>query len=338
MKAFLKIAGYSFLVIILMAIAFTAGIAVGAYYILTPVGGGEPVKLTITEGMPASEVAQILEETKVVKSAFLFRIVMKTTGADKQLKPGDYQVSPDQTMMEIVHLLKSGNLRQRLVSIPEGLTIPQIAAKLEEKGIVKKADFLGAVKSGTFNVNGNPTKNLEGYLMPETYDFPEEFKASDVILRMVKEFDTKAVPLYLENQKSLPYALSLAQVVTLASLIEREAQVPAERPVIASVYYNRLKKGMYLQCDATVQYALGENKPVLTYDDLKIDSPYNTYKNPGLPPGPIANPGLESIRAALQPEKTDYLYYVRNDVKNDGSHVFSRSLEEHNQAIQQYQK
>jgi UPF0755 protein len=326
------------LIVVLLAIAFTAGIATGAYYIMTPVGGTEAVRIDIPEGTPASEVAQILEDSKVIKSAFLFRVVLKTSGADRQLKPGVYMISPDKTMMEIIHQLKSGIMRQKLVSIPEGLTINQMAAKLNEKGIVKKADFIAAANSGTFKVNGNTVKSLEGYLLPETYDLPDEFKASDIIARMISEFDSKAVPLYIEHQKSLPFALSLSEVVTLASLIEREAQVPAERPVIASVYYNRMNKGMLLQCDATIQYALGENKPVLTYDDLKIESPYNTYIHKGLPPGPIANPGIESIRAALLPEKTDFLYYVRNDVKNDGSHVFTRSLEEHNQAINQYQK
>jgi len=155
---------------------------------------------------------------------------------------------------------------------------------------------------------------------------------------MIGAFNDKVVPMYEKKKKNLPYPLSLAQVVTLASLVEREAQLANERPIIATVYYNRLKKGMKLECDATIQYALGKPRHVLKYSDLRIKSPYNTYLHGGLPPGPIANPGLDSIKAVLEPERNDYLYYVRNDVKNDGSHVFSKTFNEHQAAIDKHQK
>jgi UPF0755 protein len=159
-----------------------------------------------------------------------------------------------------------------------------------------------------------------------------------VIRVLVRAFNEIALKMYEEKKHELPVELTLHEVITLASMVEREAQVPEERPTIAMVYYNRLKKNMLLQCDATVQFALGKQKEILTYADLKIDSPYNTYLYKGLPPGPIANPGIKSIKAVLAPENNDYLFYVRNDVKNDGSHVFTRTYQEHQDAIRQYQR
>lgn len=334
----LKVGCFVFVFIITIIATFVGGAIYCAHYILTPVGGQNSIKMHIAEGTSASEVAMELERGRIVRNSLLFKLLLKTTGTDKAIKPGDYVFTQKQTMMEILHILKTGNMTQRLVTIPEGLTISQMAELLQEKGIVRKEDFLAAVKNGDFLVNGGKRKTLEGFLLPDTYDFPPNYTASDIIKKMIREFENRVVPAYIEKQKSLPINLTLDEVVIMASLVEREAKIPDERPIIASVYYNRLKKGMLLQCDATIQYALGENKPVLTYDDLKIDSPYNTYIHKGLPPTAIANPGINSIKAVLAPRKTNYLFYVRNDVKNDGSHVFTSTLEEHNEAIRKYQR
>ena len=326
------------LILLLLGAVFIAGIGTGAWYILMPVGGNKTVVVDIPQGETGSAVAAKLEKEGLIKDARLFKLVMKVTNSGKDIKPGKYQLNQNMTIMEILHRIKTGEGKVRLVTIPEGLTLKEIAKLLGEKKIVSSNDFLSAAANNSYFINGNKKDRIEGYLLPDTYDFPAAFSAGDIIKRMLKEFDDKAVPLYLNSKDKLPQKMSMDEIVILASLIEREAQVPSERPVIASVYYNRLKKGMKLQCDATVQYALGKQKAVLKFSDLKVESPYNTYLHEGLPPGPIANPGIESIKSALNPEKTDYLFYVRNDVKDDGSHIFSKTLSEHNNAINKYQK
>ena len=341
MKIFItlcKVMGILLLIIILLGGAYAAGVGTGIYYSLTPAGNGKPVRIDVPEGAPAGEVAQMLEKSGVIQSAWLFKAAIKLTRSESSIKPGHYLISPGNNMMEILNQLKKGSFRMRLVTIPEGLTLKQIAALIEKKGVAGAKDVLRASEDKPFCIQGKKLDNLEGFLLPDTYDFPEEFTAADVLDRMLKAFESNAVPMYERKKDSLPGRLTLKQVVTLASMIEREAQVPSERPVIAMVYYNRLKRGMRMECDATIQYARGEHKEFLKLSDLRIDSPYNTYLHEGLPPGPIANPGIESIRAALNPTPSEYLYYVRNDIKNDGSHVFSRTFSEHNQAIRNYQK
>lgn len=326
------------LFLLLLGAAFVAGIGTGAWYILMPVGGSKTVVFDIPQGETGSGVAAKLEKEELIKDARLFKLVMKVTNSAKDIKPGKYELNQNMTMMEILHRIKTGEGKIRLVTIPEGLTMKEIAALLEEKKIVSAKSFLSSAANDSYFINGNKQDSIEGFLLPDTYDLPARYSAGDIIKRLLKEFDDKAVPLYIESKDKLPHKMSMREIVILASLIEREAQVPGERPVIASVYYNRLKKGMKLQCDATIQYALGKQKEVLKFSDLKVESPYNTYLHEGLPPGPIANPGIESIKAALEPEQTDYLFYVRNDVKNDGSHIFSKTLSEHNNAINNYQK
>jgi len=338
MMRILKIIFVISIIAILLVVAFAAGALYSAYYIFTPVGGEKPVRVDVPKGASGAVVAKNLENAELIRHEMLFRLVLKTTNSGNKIQPGNYIIDPNKNMMEILHQLIHGQGKLRLVTIPEGLTINQIADLLDKQEVVNKKDFIAATKSRKYRINGKDVKNLEGYLLPETYDFPKRFDADDIVGRMIGEFNGVVVPEYKKKKDSLPEKLSLAKIVIMASLVEREAQVPSERPIIASVYYNRLKKGMLLQCDATVQFALGKNKPVLKYSDLEVDSPYNTYKYRGLPPGPIANPGFDSIKAVLNPQKTDYLYYVRNDKKNDGSHVFSKTLAEHNRAIKKYQK
>ena len=334
----LKVISIIILLVLALAVSFFAGVGAGAYYLLVPVGGNKSTVIEVPKGATGGVVANRLEKAGLIKKAWLFKLVLKVTDSGKDIKPGKYNLNQNMTMMEILHQIKTGQGKVRFVTIPEGLTLKEIAKLLDEKKITSRDDFLSTAANKEFYVNGKKLKKVEGYLLPDTYDFPKSFTTEDIINRLIKEFDQKAVPSYKKHKDKLPRKMTLNEIVILASLIEREAQVPSERPIIASVYYNRLKKGMKLQCDATVQYALGKTKPILKYSDLEVKSPYNTYLHKGLPPGPIANPGIESIKAALTPEKTTYLYYVRNDVKNDGSHIFTNSLSEHNNAIRKYQK
>lgn len=317
---------------------FVAGIAAGTYYILSPAGGDKPVRVKVSQGDSAAVVGRNLQNVGAIRSALAFRAAAKFTGAGADLKPGEYLVDPNQNVSQILEQLKKGYNTLRMVTIPEGLTVKQIGEVLEKNGVVSGEEFMRTAREKTFMLGGKSLKSLEGYLLPETYDLPESYKADEVIQCFLDAFERRVVPAYERKKESLPYPLSLHQVVILASMVEREAQIPEERPVIARVYYNRLKRGMNMECDATIQYALGKQKEVLKYSDLQIDSPYNTYKYAGLPPGPIANPGIDSILAVLEPANADYIFYVRNDVKNDGSHIFSKTFQEHNAAIRKYQK
>lgn len=334
----LKVIGIIIVILIIAALLFTAGVVAGVYYVMVPPGGANPVKIEVAKGASAGEIADKMEKAGVIRNALLFRVVVRMAEAGRDIKPGKYMIDPNDNMMEILHQLRKGIGKLRLVTIPEGLTLPQVAKLMEEKDVVSEEDFLNAASEKMFAVNGRTLENLEGYLLPDTYDIPARYDASRVIEVLVESFKDKVVPLYKRKKDNLPRKLSLHQVVTLASMVEREAKVPDERPIIAAVYYNRLKKGMKLECDATVQYALGKNKEVLKYSDLEVKSPYNTYLHKGLPPGPICNPGISSIKAVLEPKDVDYLYYVRNDVKDDGSHVFSKTYSEHQRAIRKYQK
>jgi UPF0755 protein len=324
--------------LVLLGLSFAAGLGAGFYYAIMPAGTGTPVRFDVPKGAPAKEVARKLEHAGLVRSALLFRFTLYCTKSERDIKPGNYLIDPASTMMDVLSQLKKGNFKLHLVTIPEGLTMSEIAALMEKNGVVRSRDFINAMVEKKFIIGRKKLSTLEGFLLPETYDFPQEYGAGDVLDAMLKTFEKRVLPLYEARKDSLPVRLSLTQAIVLASMVEREAQVPSERPVIAMVYYNRLKKNMKMECDATIQYALGKQKSVLKLSDLKINSPYNTYLHQGLPPAPIANPGIDCIRAALNPSPAEYLYYVRNDKKNDGSHVFSRTFKEHNEAIRNYQK
>jgi UPF0755 protein len=233
---------------------------------------------------------------------------------------------------QIAAKMALGETAQGVVTVPEGYTVRQIARRLAEHHLVDEAQFLALAQTGgrSFHLRGwtPPDDNLEGYLFPDTYTVPKGASARDVLQIMLENFARRVVVPYGAAADRFPGGLPAA--VTLASLVEREAEVDADRPLIAAVYRNRLKAGMRLQCDATVQYALPEHKARLFYADLRVDSPYNTYQHAGLPPTPIANPGLPSIEAALHPARVDYLYYVAGP---GGRHIFSRTLAGHNQAV-----
>jgi UPF0755 protein len=252
------------------------------------------------------------------------------------LQHGEYLLRPSQSAWEIAERLARGTTRVHRVTIPEGYTLRQIADALADAGLVDRARFLD-VALGRGRSLGRPwlaalpTDSLEGYLFPDTYYLSRGLSEEAVIGLMLDRFEA-AVDQSL-RAAAAARGLSLHELVTVASMVEREAQVPAERPVIAGVIYNRLARGMRLEIDATVLYALGRHKATVTLADLAVDSPYNTYRRTGLPPGPIANPGLAALEAAARPASVPYLYYVR---RPDGRHHFSRTLAEHLDAVRRY--
>lgn len=294
-------------------------------------GPSGKVRVMIPNGSSASEIAGILAGKGVVRSAFGFELLARLTGKSSSLKPGAYALDPALGPRAALEKIASGDVSARWITIPEGFTIRQIGKRLEAEriGRADRFDEL-ALRGGEFFDTSfpHPGHSLEGYLFPDTYLIPIGTSEEVIIKMMLDAFGSKiAGPLAGDLARS---GMSLRQCMTLASLIEREARIPKDRPLISAVIHNRLKKDMLLEVDATVLYALGYHKERILYEDLQVDSPYNTYRNPGLPPGPIANPGLDAVKAALHPAHRDYLYYV---ARQDGSHIFSRTFEEHQQAV-----
>lgn len=284
---------------------------------------------TIESGQTTYDIGNNLEKEGLIKSASKFKIYSKIKGVGSKFQAGTYAVSPAMKLSEITKMFVSGKVSTATITIPEGYTTVQIAKALDESGVVTYDEFMEEVRNGKFDFDFVPEPDgqdnrLEGYLYPDTYSVPMDADAHTIIEIMLETFDKK----YKEEIAPLAKKkkMSMKEVVTVASLIERECQVDSEREKIASVIYNRLDKGMELQLCSTIQYLLGEPKEFLLYSDLEIDSPYNTYKNAGLPPGPIASPGIECLKAAVEPADTNYLYFVL-DPKLDGSHRFSSDAE-----------
>ena len=303
-----------------------------ARIIMLPLGGNATVYVMVPTGSSASSVSRLLAERGAIRSSFGFRLLARVTGKTSQLKPGAYEFSVPMTPMQVLDRIAKGEVSARWVTFPEGFTVRQIADRLAADGLANKEKFLelALYQGSSFRTSfDHPGNSLEGFLFPDTYLIPSRAPEDVIIRDMLKCFERKvAVPYSTDIARS---GWTLRDIVTLASLIEREARAPKDRPLISSVLRNRLGKGMRLECDATVLYALGEHKDRVLYRDLEIDSPYNTYLNAGLPPGPIASPGLSCIDAALHPARSDCLFYV---ARPDGSHIFTRTLEEHNRARQ----
>ena len=314
-----------------------------------PVSGDKtPVRVTIAQGASARGISHTLSESKLIRSPFVFLLTCMMSGSSQNLKPGVYELNQTMSAPAIIKRLVAGETIESWVTIPEGKTLREIADILEAKHLVDSATFLALVTSeGDLFSDYDFTygENLEGYLFPDTYLIERGTSPERVIEMMLGNFGTKV----LSQKKSeiARFAASklgtsgfntgLHKVLILASLVEREARIPADRPKIAAVVLNRLANGMRLEIDATVTYELGKsraNKARVYYSDLRKDTPYNTYVHAGLPPAPICNPGLASIKAALEPAAIDALYYV---AKPDGSHVFTKTLQEHNLAKQAIQ-
>ena len=288
-----------------------------------------PVTVMVEKGDTLSSVADKLEEAGVIESSTLFNLKARAEGETTEIKPGEYQFLPGEEGDEILKALANGDSVSRVeVTIPEGLTLKQTAGIICEETGIPTEEIETAAKETDYGYAflGDPKiQTTEGFLFPKKYEFEQDVDARQVIDRLLKQYLVETKDLDFKGaEKRLN--LTEYELVTLASLVEREAANDEERPLVASVIYNRIRQKMPLQVDAAVQYALGESKKNLSLDDLKVDSPYNTYKSTGLPPGPIASPSRESIRAALAPAKTDYLYYV---LQADGKeHFFTDDYEE----------
>ncbi|MFQ5645746.1 MAG: endolytic transglycosylase MltG [bacterium] len=301
------------------------------YYSLAPTYAPFADKIIrIKRGTTLKEAARLLSEEKLIKECKIFTF----WAADRKIKAGEYRLTPRMSASEIMAVLERGKSVLYRLTVPEGFRGEQIAELVHRKGLAKKEVFFLAFRDiKLLNSLGIEGKDAEGYLFPDTYFFPKGIKAEVIIREMVGQFENRFTEEMRNRATDLGW--SLHEVVTLASLIEKEAGHQGERSLISSVFHNRLKRGERLYSDPTVMYGLSRFDQRLTKKDLASDSPYNTYKHKGLPPGPIANPGLASIKAALYPAKTDYRFFVS---KNDGTHLFSRTLREHNRAVLKYQK
>jgi UPF0755 protein len=296
-----------------------AAAVLGAGWLFWP---GEQVEVTIPAGQSARQTAAALREKGVVRSALLFRVAARVYGLGRRLKPGTYRLRRRMLPGSLLAALASGPGGVKVV-IPEGWNARQIAERLESLGLCPSADFLRLAAND----------RLEGYLFPTTYFFEPGIDAARAAQRMHVEFDRRVAEEFAHAEPKPK--LTLHQALTLASIVEREAVLPSEQPMVAAVYLNRMHIRMRLQADPTVQYALGYWKKGLTSQDLQNPSPYNTYVNYGLPPGPICNPGLGAFRAVLHPASTDALFFVADLT---GGHKFFVSQEDHLKAKQAYKK
>jgi UPF0755 protein len=282
-------------------------------------------QLVVQTGTTFDEIARQLAASGVIGNTLTFRILARLRDEDAAVRAGEYRFGPHVTQSEVLHALVTGGAQVAAwVTIPEGFTAEQIAARLQSDGfgssVALRADFL----QETLLVDGTRTKSLEGFLFPSTYLMPLGAAPEQIAALLTAQF-LKELPRDAES-RARSLRVSVTQAVTVASLVEREAKSQADRPKIAGVIYNRLRLGMPLQVDATIEYALPQHKSALSFADLRIDSPYNSYVHAGLPPTPIANPGLASLEAALYPAKSENLYYV---YCGNGRHVFAKTLAEH---------
>lgn len=326
----LRLFVYLVLVIAVVAFFYVKGL-------VKPVELTQEVSLTVPARATTGTIAQILLEKGLIRSDFVFKVYAKIEGFEGKLRAGEYHFSGQVSLNDIREKMSRGEVHTETFTIPEGYNLQQMADLMAKKGLVNKDRFLQVAKRGEFSLVYLPEPGtegrLEGFLFPDTYQIIKGWPEEKIINMMLQRFDEVFLPEW--HKRADEMEMTINEVVTLASIIEREAKISADRPLISSVFHNRMKKGMHLESCATVQYALGEVKEVLLYEDLEIDSPYNTYVHGGLPPGPIASPGRDSLEAALYPAQSNYLYFV---AKPDGSHYFSRTLAEHNEAKRKYLK
>ena len=321
------------LVVICFALIVLAVSALGAYVVYDLRGGvageAEPVRVTVAPGASFQSVARELVEQGLVRRAWTLEFFAKATRDDRRIHRGTYEFTRGTPPLDILRALVEGDILAMRVTVPEGFTMWQVAAAFRAAG-VDSAAMLGAIHDpDLLRSLRAPAATLEGYLFPDTYRVPFGSDARDVVAQMLTRFHAVWTPDF--DRRAGALGLSRHEVLTLASIVEAEARVPEERAVVSAVYHNRLRVGMKLDADPTVAYAMGGHRGRLLYKDLEIDSPYNTYRRPGLPPGPIGNAGEGAIRAALYPdESVRALYFV---ARGDGRHEFSDTLEQHRVAV-----
>lgn len=325
-------------------IAIAAIVCISVVTACAFLGGGEPepkvvddtpIYIRIPLGMGAGNIAELLEEQQIISSRKYFLKRLRQSGRDGDVQSGTYKVHKGMKSDEVIDILVNGRVAAIRFTIPEGYNLNEMAKRLEKEGICKGADFLKAAKEykGFSYVGVSPAieNPMEGYLFPDTYEVPPDATAKDIVKLMAKTFDEQLTDDMREA--AAKYGLSIHEFVTLASLIEKEVMDDDDRPKVAQVFLKRLEVEMPIQSCATIQYLLKEPKEDLTFEDLKIDSPYNTYENPGLPPGPIASPGEKALEAAAHPSATNYLYFVAD---RKGKTYYSETFDEHMEKVEKY--
>jgi UPF0755 protein len=349
---------------LIVGVALALAIGIGAWMImgspgavprtgleLAPPTDDEPVYITVEAGDTAASIGKRLEAAGVIDSAGGFQRLAAITGAERNLAAGEYEFVRATSTLDALTRIRDGLTAARIVGFPEGMRLEEVAAILEQRGVVKADDFLAAANTiatsgtglDTDLLSSRPrTATLEGYIYPATYSFSRSVTPEEVVLTMLNAMSERFTPELRAEARA--QGLTVHQVLTLASIVEREVVAPEERPIIASVYRNRLDQGMPLQADPTVQYAItarpgsiaqfGYWKKELSLTDLQFPSAYNTYVEPGLPPGPIGSVSIDSIKAVIHPAQTNYLYFV---ARNDGTHAFSATFDEHQLNVQRYQ-
>lgn len=303
-------------------------------YATSPVNRNTDEKIVIvTRGQSLKQTADILHTRGLITEPFKFRLLARLKGADKRIQVGEYLIASDLPPGGILDMMVSGKVRLYRFTVPEGSNLNQIADIVDSAGLASRQAFLqAAYDAERVAKSGITAESFEGYLFPDTYFFPKDAGVGQIIAAMVARLRAEISDAWMKRASEL--GLSLHEVLTLASIIEKETGAPSERPLIASVFHNRLKKGMRLETDPTVIYGIKEFDGNLTRKHLEASTPYNTYRIKGLPPGPIASPGRASIVAALYPAESKYLFFVS---KKDGTHQFSTNLVDHNRAIRKYQ-
>ncbi|MFN8846348.1 MAG: endolytic transglycosylase MltG [Bdellovibrionales bacterium] len=331
--------GVGITIFVVFAIAFVGSIYLVSNQFLFQGAESKPreVIFELRSGRPFNQVAHELKALGVIKNSEAFILYARWTRSIPKVKAGEYKFVTTMTPIEVMRVLKSGVSIRHSFTVPEGFSSFEIAELMEQKGFGKKEEIIKLIFNPQFvaRVLGWPASSLEGYLYPNSYQFTRYTKVEKILEFMVQEFKKN----FKQLSPPFPYNWNEHQVVTLASIIEKETGAPQERPLISSVFHNRLNKKMRLQTDPTIIYAKALISGKIIIDikkaDLNWDHPYNTYRRAGLPPGPIANPGLESLKAAVDPAESDYLFFVS---QNDGTHVFSENYRDHNQAVQDFQK
>ena len=306
-----------------------------SWYYLSPITSSkEIVNITIASGSSTTVIAKQLTTNNLIRSPLAFKLLVRYRGIGTQLRAGNYQLSRDMSLTRILDELKKGQIEYQTFTVPEGITAAAIAELWEESKFGTADAFQEAIETPDLLEKHVPEGvTAEGYLFPDTYKFAKGSTVETVVKMMLAESTERWTDTLVEEAETL--GLTRHQVITLASIIQREAGSTAEIPRIAGVFHNRLNDNWRLQADPTVLYALGDPKRLLTREDLKVESPYNTYLHKGLPPGPIGNPGMAAILGALRPEETSYYYFVAIE---KGKHHFSETLAEHNRMIREIKR
>ncbi|MBR1728406.1 MAG: endolytic transglycosylase MltG [Selenomonadaceae bacterium] len=293
------------------------------------------VNFKIKEGMDAGEIARRLEREGIIESGLKFRILAKIEGYEDKLKVGNYNLSTGMSYDDLFKKLLAGAPEIVRFTIPEGFTVKDIAKRLANNGLVNEDDFLRKAERfapyGYITPNSNVFYDCEGFLFPDTYEVEDTVEAEDILMMMVEDFDYRLTSSM--RSRAAEEGLSIYELITLASIVEKEVRFAEDRPIVAQVFFKRLKVGMPLQTDASLQYLMDAPKEDVSIADTQIDSPYNTYQHGGLPPGPIANPGLDAIEAVLNPANTDYLYFVAD---RNGHNHYAYTYDEHLTLVNQY--